>query len=239
MPETIFIVEDDADIARLLRVNLENAGYVVHTFTHGFQAWEEALVHPPVLFLLDIMLPGGEDGLSLCKRIRQEPRFSSSRVIFITAKMSELDRVLGLEIGGDEYITKPFSPRELVARVRAVLRWRQETHAPPELHFGDLEIDTAGMVVRRGGKPLVTTTTEFRILQTLASSPGRVISRARLLELVWGNTEVDPRSVDVYVCRLRGKIESNPDDPMFLHTVRGVGYRFGQPGANKSKSRTV
>jgi DNA-binding response OmpR family regulator len=234
MPESIFVVEDDADIARLLRVNLQGAGYVVHTFTHGSQAWGEAIVLPPALFLLDIMLPGGEDGLSLCKRIRQESRFSSSRVIFVTAKMSELDRVLGLEIGADEYITKPFSPRELVARVKAVLRRRQQAEAPPDLQFGDLEIDTAGMVVRRGGEPLVTTTTEFRILETLASSPGRVISRARLLELVWGNTEVDPRSVDVYVCRLRGKIESNPDDPTILQTVRGVGYRFGHTSPDKS-----
>jgi two-component system phosphate regulon response regulator PhoB len=234
MPESIFVVEDDADISRLLQVNLQYAGYVVRAFTGGAQALAEALIHPPALFLLDIMLPGGEDGFSLCKRIRQDSQFAGCYVVFLSAKAAEADRVLGLETGADEYITKPFSPRELVARIKAVLRRRERALSPPRLQFGELEIDTAAMVVRRNGEPISTTTTEFKILLTLASSPGRVITRARLLELVWGDAQLDPHSIDVYVSRLRGKIEPDPENPTILQTVRGVGYRFVGPGQRQA-----
>ncbi len=226
MGETIFVVEDDADICRLLQYHLTVAGFEVRLFTRAGPAFMEATVDPPALFLLDIMLPGGDDGLSLCRRIRSDARFANARVIFVSAKSAEADRVIGLEVGADEYITKPFSPRELVARVRAVLRRGLPIAPLPTVRVGELEIDSSAMIVRSRGEPVSTTTTEFRILEALAGSRGRVVSRNRLLKLVWGDTEVDPHSIDVYVSRLRSKIEPDPDHPVYLRTVRGVGYRF-------------
>jgi DNA-binding response OmpR family regulator len=224
-----FIIEDEQDISRLMKFALETAGHTVHSFDRADPAFYQALQEPPSLFLLDIMLPGG-DGLELCRRIRESSTLTRVPIIFVSAKISEEDRVHGLESGADDYITKPFSPRELVARAEAVLR-RSTGHAPAIVtRFGNVEIDSAAMIVRVNGEEIQTTTLEFRLLEFLARSPGLVFSRDRLLEAVWGNTKyVSPRSVDVYVSKLREKIETDPNHPQYLLTVRGAGYRLMMP----------
>lgn len=227
--QTIFSVEDDADISRLVRHQLETAGYGVRTFPSAAGVIPEAEKQPPSLFLLDIMLPGG-DGLELCRRIRKTSSLAMVPVIFVTAKVSESDKVIGLELGADDYIPKPFSPRELVARVRAVLRRFERPLAPSLVKAGDIEIDSGGMTLTVRGALTQTTATEFRLLEYMARHPGRVFSRDQLLDAVWRDTHyVTPRSVDVYVRRIREKIEENADDPRYLKTVRGAGYRFEIP----------
>jgi len=227
--QTIFSVEDDADISRLVRFQLESAGYGVRTFTSANGVIAEAEKQLPSLFLLDIMLPGG-DGLELCRRIRQTTLLAMVPIIFLTAKVSESDKIMGLELGADDYIAKPFSPRELVARVRAVLRRFERPLAPAIVKAGDVEIDSGGMTLTVRGNLTQTTATEFRLLEYLARHPGRVFTRDQLLDAVWRDTHyVTPRSVDVYVRRIREKIEENPDDPRYLKTVRGAGYRFEVP----------
>ena len=227
--QTIFAVEDDTDISRLVRVHLESAGYGVRTFSATAGVVAEAEKQPPALFLLDIMVPGG-DGLELCRRIRHTSTLAMTPVIFLTAKVSESDRVIGLELGADDYIAKPFSPRELVARVRAVLRRFERPLAPAIVKAGDIEIDSGGMTLMVRGRLTQTTATEFRLLEYLARHPGRVFTRDQLLDAVWRDTHyVTPRSVDVYVRRIREKIEENPDEPRYLKTVRGAGYRFEVP----------
>ncbi len=225
----ILVVEDDADILRLLRHHLETAGYSVRSFASAAGVIAAALGERPLLFLLDIMLPG-RDGLDLCKQIRSTRGLSGVPLIFLTAKSGEMDRVLGLELGADDYISKPFSPRELVARVRAVLR-RFEVMLPAETRrVGDLQIDTGTMSVTVRGNAIATTATEFRLLDYFTSRPGRVLTRDHLLDAVWRDTAfVTPRSVDVYVRRLREKIEADPDEPRYIRTVRGAGYRFEVP----------
>jgi two-component system phosphate regulon response regulator PhoB len=176
------------------------------------------------------MLPG-TDGFELCRQIRQTPVLSSTPIIFLTAKTSEGDRVKGLELGGDDYITKPFSPRELVARVRTVLRGLRQTPAPNEvLRLGDLEIDSSSMTVHVQGRNVLTTVREFRLLEYLAIHRGRVLTRDQLLDAVWKETPfVTPRSIDVYIRRLREKIEMDARHPQYLKTLRGIGYRFEVP----------
>jgi two-component system phosphate regulon response regulator PhoB len=229
--QTIFVVEDDADIANLVKHHLEGAGFSVRLFASTNSVVSSAEATLPALFLLDIMVPGG-GGMELCKRIRQHSALAVSPIIFLTAKLTESDRVTGLEQGADDYITKPFSPRELLARIRAVLR-RFERPMPPSLiKAGDIEIDSAGMRITVRGAPLTTTATEFRLLEYLARHVGRVFTRDELLDAVWRDTAfVTPRSVDVYVSRLREKIEVNAEDPIYLRTVRGAGYRFEVPSA--------
>lgn len=227
--QTIFSVEDDMDISRLVRHHLEAAGYGVRSFPTAASVISEAEKQAPALFLLDIMLPGG-DGLELCRRIRQTPTLAMIPVIFLTAKTTESDKVIGLELGADDYIPKPFSPRELVARVRAVLRRFERPLAPAMVKAGDIEIDSGGMTLTVRGILTQTTATEFRLLEYLARHPGRVFTRDQLLDAVWRDTHyVTPRSVDVYVRRIREKIEANPDEPRCLKTVRGAGYRFEVP----------
>jgi len=226
---TIFAVEDDNDIARLVRHHLEAAGYGVRTFASAAGVVAEAEKQAPALFLLDIMLPGG-DGMELCRRIRQVPALAMTPVIFLTAKVGESDRVIGLEMGADDYIPKPFSPREMVARVRAVLRRFERPLGPAIVKAGDLEIDSGGMTLLVRGQPTQTTATEFRLLEFLARHPGRVFTRDQLLDAVWRDTHyVTPRSVDVYVRRIREKIEADPEQPRYVKTVRGAGYRFEAP----------
>ena len=202
-------MEDEEDIARLIRHNLEAAGYDVQTFVSGSAVLSHALREPPSLFLLDVMLPG-TDGFDLCRQIRSTATLAKTPVIFLTAKTDESDRVKGLELGGDDYITKPFSPRELVARVRTVLRTPARNSAPATiLKVGDLEIDASSLTVRVEGRTVLTTVREFRLLEYLAAHRGRVFTRDQLLDAVWKETAfVTPRSVDVYVRRLREKIES-------------------------------
>jgi DNA-binding response OmpR family regulator len=226
----VFVVEDEEDIARLISHNLQAAGFDVQSFVSGVSVVSEALREMPSLFLLDVMLPGA-DGFDLCRQIRQTSTLSSTPIIFLTAKTAEADRVKGLELGGDDYITKPFSPRELVARVRSVLRGlRQPPETPEVLRLGDLEIDGSSMTVQVQGRAVLTTVREFRLLEYLANHRGRVLTRDQLLDAVWKETPfVTPRSIDVYVRRLREKIEADPRHPKYLKTLRGIGYRFESP----------
>jgi DNA-binding response OmpR family regulator len=222
--EIIFVVDDDADICRLLQFQLGQAGYAVSAFDRAAPAFDKAQHSPPALFLLDIMIPG-ESGLDLCKRIRSTPQLDACKIIFVTAKTEETDRVLGLELGADDYITKPFSPREVLARIKAVLRRSAADTLPNVLAFGDVVVDLEAMSVTVGANKREISATEFRILKAFARSAGRVLSRARLLDLVWGGAEyVHQRSVDVYISRIRDKIEEDPEHPRYLRTVRGVGY---------------
>ena len=226
MNPTIFVVEDDADIARLVRHHLEGAGYRTRVFATTLPVIAEAEKDLPAIFLLDVMVPGG-DGFDLCRRIRGQRRLQTIPIIFLTAKTSEADRIMGLELGADDYISKPFSPRELVARVRAVLRRFERPLAPAVTKIGDIEIDSGAMTVTVRGGQITTTATEFRLLEYLARHPGRVFTRDQLLDAVWRDTAfVTPRSVDVYVRRIREKIEEDPEDPRYLRTLRGAGYRF-------------
>jgi len=198
-------------------------------FGSGSGVVEQGLLEPPSLFLLDVMLPG-MDGFDLCRQIRGAESLAKIPVIFLTAKTAEADRVKGLELGGDDYITKPFSPRELVARVRTVLRSLRETPAANVLKVGELEVDGSSMTVRIEGRTVLTTVREFRLLEYLAAHRGRVFTRDQLLDAVWKETAfVTPRSVDVYVRRLREKIESDPRHPRYLKTLRGIGYRLESP----------
>lgn len=229
MNQTIFVLEDDNDISRLIQHHLEAAGYAVRAFLTPAAVLADAERKAPDLFMLDIMVPGG-DGLDLCRRIRKNPGLSVTPVIFLTARTSEADRVLGLELGADDYITKPFSPREMVARVKAVQRRFERSNAPAPIKFGDVEIDASAMQLKIRGELTATTATEFRLLEYLARHPGRVFSRDHLLDAVWGDARfVTPRSVDVYVRRIREKIESDAENPRYLKTVRGAGYRFEIP----------
>jgi len=222
----IFVVEDDLDISRLIEHNLSSAGYQVSTFLSGATVVPSAAQMQPALFLLDIMLPG-MDGYDLCRQIRQNEHLAKTPVIFLTARNAETDRVRGFELGGDDYITKPFSPRELVARVRTVLRGQPEIPAPEVIHMGELEVDVSSMTVRVEGRTVLTTVREFRLLEYLARHRGRVFTRDQLLDAVWKESAfVTPRSIDVYVRRLREKIESDPRHPRYLKTLRGIGYRF-------------
>ena len=226
----IFVVEDDADIARLISHNLRSAGFDVQMFLSGVSVLTEAVRENPALFLLDIMLPG-MDGFELCRQIRQTPAILSTPIIFLTAKTGEADRIKGLELGGDDYITKPFSPRELVARIRTVLRGPGNLATQNEvLRLGNLEIDVFSMTVQVDGRNVLTTVREFRLLEYLANHRGRVLTRDQLLDAVWKETPfVTPRSIDVYIRRLREKIERDPRHPEYLKTLRGIGYRFEVP----------
>ncbi len=238
MSQTIFLLEDDVDIARLVQFHLEGAGFNLRHYVSQTRILPDAELHPPALFLLDIMVPGG-DGLDLCRRLRLNPNLSVVPIIFLTARAAENDRVHGLELGADDYITKPFATRELVARVKAVLRRFERPSVPSILKFETIEIDAGAMQLRVSGDLVTTTATEFRLLDYLARHPGRVFSRDHLLDAVWGDARfVTPRSVDVYVRRIREKIEADPEVPRYLKTMRGAGYRFEipktpAPGAQK------
>jgi DNA-binding response OmpR family regulator len=231
LSQTIFVLEDDPDISRLVQHQLESAGFSVRTFSTPTNLIPDAERQAPALFLLDIMVPGG-DGLEVCRKLRAHPGLSNVPIIFVTARAGENDRVLGLELGADDYITKPFAMRELVARVKAVLRRFERPSAPSVVSFEDVVIDASAMQLKVRGELTTTTATEFRLLDYLARHPGRVFSRDHLLDAVWGDARfVTPRSVDVYVRRIREKIESDPENPRYLKTVRGAGYRFEVPKA--------
>jgi DNA-binding response OmpR family regulator len=228
--QKVFVVEDDADIARLVRHHLEAAGYRVRSYSSTHSVLADALKERPALLLLDIMVPGG-DGIELCRQVRQSGEaLRGTPIVFLTARSSESDRIRGLEIGADDYMTKPFSPRELVARVKAVLRRCEAPPTPTVIRAGELEIDALAMILTVRGVVVTATATEFRLLHYLARHAGRVFSRDQILDAVWKDTAfVTPRSVDVYVRKLRSKIEVDPEDPRYLRTVRGAGYRFESP----------
>lgn len=226
---TIFVLEDDLDISRLIQHHLETAEFGTRLYRTPTNLIQDAEHTAPALFLLDIMVPGG-DGLDLCRRLRLHPTLSTIPIIFLTARASENDRVLGLELGADDYITKPFATRELLARVKAVLRRFERPSMPTTVTFGDVVIDAGAMQLKVHNAVVPTTATEFRLLDYLARHPGRVFTRDHLLDAVWGDARfVTPRSVDVYVRRIREKIETDAEDPQFLKTVRGAGYRFEVP----------
>jgi phosphate regulon transcriptional regulator PhoB len=226
MPK-ILVVDDEPDAIELIKFNLKSAGYDVATAADGDEALKKARALLPDLIVLDVMLPE-VDGLEVCKILRRDARVSAIPIIMLTAKAAEIDRVLGLELGADDYVTKPFSPRELIARVKALLRRAEPpTDSPRTIEIGKLSIDPASYRVSHAGKAVPLSTLEFRLLYYLASRPNRVFTRDQLLDAVWGTDRfVTPRSVDVYVRRLREKIEPDPENPMHLKTVRGAGYLF-------------
>jgi DNA-binding response OmpR family regulator len=217
----ILLVEDDATIREMTRLSLERDGFKVSSAADGSAGLAAFREHAPDLVLLDVMLPG-LDGISVCRAIRET---SVIPVVMLTARTDAVDVVLGLEAGADDYVTKPFEPAVLAARLRAVLRRATRTEPAPELRFGSLEIDPLGMVVRRDGEELSLTPTEYRLLLMLAENAGIVLSRERLLEEVWGYVWAgDTRLVDMHVRRLRGKIGHDA-----IETVRGAGYKMVRP----------
>jgi two-component system alkaline phosphatase synthesis response regulator PhoP len=223
----ILVIEDDKDIVELVRYNLEKDGYQVTSTGDGGAGLAQLRKSPPDLLVLDLMLPK-ISGLDICKDVRRDAGLNRLPILILTAKGEEADRVVGLELGADDYVTKPFSPRELVARVKALLR-RAEPGTPTEkaLEIGALHIDPAAYRVTRAGKPVPMSTLEFRLLYFLAVRPNRVFTRDQLLDGVWGTERfVTPRSVDVYVRRLREKVEIDPQHPVYMKTVRGAGYLF-------------
>lgn len=227
MSARILVVEDEKELARLVRGYLENAGYEVLQAYTGREGLFMARQERPDLVILDLGLPE-MDGLDVAQALRRE---SQVPIIMLTARVEETDRILGLELGADDYVTKPFSPRELVARVRAILRRVQgEAASPRPLRLGPLEIDTAGHRVTLHGRPVDLTPSEFAILQALASQPGRVFSRLELLERVQGEAyEGYERTIDAHIKNLRRKMEDDPRHPRWIVTVFGVGYRLEVP----------
>ena len=228
MAKTVLIVEDDRNIADLLRLYLEKEGYTVVIAPDGMRGVEQFRTVHPSLVLLDVMLPG-LDGWGVCRAIRDN---SDVPIIMLTAKGEVEDRIIGLELGADDYLVKPFSPRELVARARALLR-RVHADSEPQrevLEFGELTIDVSGHKVLVNNEEIDLTASEFKLLTTLSRYPGRVYSRMELVEKVLGyDFEGYERTIDSHVKNLRAKIGDNPRSPKWLHTVHGVGYRFEDP----------
>ena len=220
----IALIEDDADLYALVKYNLEKEGFSVVGAQTGRGVTDLCRRERPDLILLDIMLPDS-DGLDICKSIRQHPELAHIPVIFLTARASETDRIVGLELGANDYIVKPFFIRELIARVK--IQFRGQTTATRVLKAATLELDRSSCEVRLEGTPLTLTATEFRLLEFLMSRPGVVFSREQLLDAVWGHDRaVTDRTVDVYILRLRQKIESDPANPTLIRSVRGFGYSF-------------
>ena len=226
MKEKILIVEDEKDIIKILEYNLKKEGFRVIDARDGEDALDLAVREHPDLILLDLMLPG-IDGLEVCKSLKKESKTSSTPVIMLTAKSQESDKVIGLELGADDYITKPFSPRELIARIKAVLRRATEKEKLPEIfQAGDLKIDFAKISVNVKDKSVELTSKEFELLKTLLKAKGRVLSRDYLLDTIWGYDhamEIQTRTVDVHVRTLRMKLKSAAD---MIVTVKNYGYRF-------------
>ena len=222
--QTVLAIDDEKDLIDLVRYNLEKEGYQVRSALDGETGLAMALRDRPDVVLVDLMLPG-LDGLEVCRRLRADSRTASIPLIMLTAKSGESDRVVGLELGADDYITKPFSIRELTARVRALLRRAAGHQEPPALlRRGELAIDLDRCEASCGGKPVELTATEFRLLHFLASHPGRVFSRAELIDHVLGRgVEVIDRTIDVHVMALRKKLGKHGE---LVETVRGFGYRF-------------
>jgi DNA-binding response OmpR family regulator len=231
--KTVALIEDDTDLFALLKYNLEKEGFRFTGSQTGKDALELCRRERPDVIILDIMLPDS-DGIEICRGIRSSPDLAHVPVIFLTARASESDRILGLELGANDYVVKPFSVRELVARLRNQLR---APATPARLLRGDgLELDRDGCRVRLHGKPLTLTATEFRLLEFLMSRPGVVFSREQLLDYVWGmDRAVTDRTVDVHILRLRQKVEADPAAPALIRSVRGFGYLF-DPGVEAPKA---
>lgn len=229
MSQTILVVDDEQSIIDLLQYTLEKAGYEVVVSMNGLEALQLSRQHQPDLAILDITMPG-LDGLDLCGKLRHE---SGPPVILLTARDSEIDKIVGLEVGADDYVTKPFSPRELIARVKAVLRRANTNHvnANSELRSGGLILDPSKHEVRMHGEMIPLTAKEFSLLEYLMRNSGLALSRSAILDHVWGyDFYGDHRTVDVHIRRLREKVETNPADPSAIVTVPGVGYKFQTEG---------
>jgi DNA-binding response OmpR family regulator len=231
----ILVVDDEPEIVRLLRAYLERAGFAVVTAGSGQQALAVARHERPDLVVLDLNLPG-LDGLDVCRTIR---RSSDVPIIMLTARLEEADRLIGLELGADDYVVKPFSPREIVARVRAVLRRVAGPPARPELiSAAGVTLDLARRSASVERQRLDLTTMEFDLLALLVEHPGQVFTRLQLLDRLQGNAyEGYERTIDVHIKNLRRKLGDDPDDPRFIETVRGVGYRFRQPAGDAAPDR--
>jgi two-component system, OmpR family, alkaline phosphatase synthesis response regulator PhoP len=232
----ILVVDDEEDIVGLISFHLEKEGYRVQSALTGSDALDLAFSNPPDLVVLDIMLPE-IDGLEVCRRLRGNQRTASVPILMLSARKEELDKVLGLELGADDYMVKPFGIRELVARVRAMLRRFEQKSAMSEtdqageevIRFGDIILYPERYQVTVRGEPCSLTHKEFLLLQLLMQNNGKVLTRELLLEKVWDyEVEVDTRTVDVHVRYLRQKIEDDPANPVYIETVRGVGYRFAR-----------
>jgi len=226
-PATILLVDDEESVRKLLTYPLERDGYRVVPAGDGDEALARFAAEPVDLVVLDLMLPG-LDGLEVCRRLRAR---SMVPIVMLTARDDELDKVVGLELGADDYITKPFSIREFRSRVRALLRRAAAARRPlvdeEPIETGGVLIDPARRSVEVGGRPVELTYVEFEVLRALAAQPGRVFSRQALLEAVWGDSAFrEPRTIDVHIRHLREKVERDPAEPRTILTVRGVGYRF-------------
>jgi DNA-binding response OmpR family regulator len=220
----VLLVEDDADLFGLLKYNIEKEGLALTGCQTGKGALELCRQVRPDLILLDIMLPDS-DGLEICKSVRKDPDLAGTPIIFLTARASETDRIVGLELGANDYVVKPFFIRELIARIK--LQFRNQGAPARVLEAGGVHLDRGSCQVRLNGELLNLTATEFRLLEFLMSRPGVVFSREQLLNAVWGQDRaITDRAVDVYVLRLRQKIECDPAHPAMIHSVRGFGYTF-------------
>ena len=227
MPAKVLVIEDEKNIAKVVAYNLEREGYQVTMAKDGEEGLEKAKELPD-LVILDLMLPK-VDGLEVCRQIRSRPKTARIPIIMLTAKTEEADRIVGLEVGADDYVAKPFSPRELVARVRAVLRRSRRAELPPVWRCGVIEVDWERRIVKLKQKTLSLTPKEFDLLRVLAEANGRVLSREILLERVWGfaqAAEIQSRTVDLHVSQLRQKL--GPEGRRIL-TITGAGYRFQMP----------
>lgn len=236
MAQRIVVIEDEKDIVDLLTYTLRKEGFDVRSSARGKEGLDLIRRGPADLALIDIMLPD-LDGLEVCKRVRADDNLKGLPVIFLTAKGEEFDRILGLEIGADDYVVKPFSPRELVARIKAVLRRQDRAEDEPQVvETRDIRLDARTQEVTVRGQSVDLSTLEFRLLHFLASHPRRIFARESLLNEVWGRDRfVTPRTVDVHIRRLREKIEVQPDRPRLLQTVRGSGYRFAAASAEEAE----
>jgi DNA-binding response OmpR family regulator len=225
---TVLVVDDDADIRNLLRLYLEREGHRAVEAADGTAALERARTESVDLVLLDVMLPG-VDGLEVCRRLRD---VTDTPIMLLTARSGDADKVVGLDLGADDYVVKPFSPRELMARVRAQLRRRRlPAPAAPVLETDGLSVDPNAMEVHLDGAPIALTATEFRLLYTLMGRPSRVFTRDELIDAVHGGDDpgIVDRTIDVHLGRLRGKLRDRADRPRFIGTVRSIGYRFVAP----------
>jgi DNA-binding response OmpR family regulator len=231
--ERVLVIDDEQDVAELIRYNLAKEGYDVRVARNGTDGLSQAKESRPSLILLDIMVPQ-LNGWEVCRRLKRDPDTRDVPVIMVTGRVEEGDKVLGFEMGADDYVTKPFSPRELLARMRAVMRrGRPDDAASRKIHLkaGLLEIDRHRFEVTMAGRRVDLTLKEFELLCVLVGTPGRAFGREELLDLVWGQDGfVEPRTVDVHLARLRAKFTTQNLPPPRIETVRGVGYRFRPPG---------
>jgi DNA-binding response OmpR family regulator len=233
----IVLIEDDTDLYALLKYNLEKEGFSLAGSQTGRGALDLCRRVRPDLVLLDIMLPDS-DGLDICKGIRADTELAQTPIIFLTARASETDRIVGLELGANDYIVKPFFIRELIARIK--LQFRTQTAPTRVLKAGNVELDRSSCQVKLSGEPLALTATEFRLLEFLMTRPGVVFSREQLLNAVWGQDRaITDRTVDVYILRLRQKIERDPAAPRLIHSVRGFGYSFEPRGVEARRAEVA